>query len=384
MSEIIDYLFSELDELKSQCEIVQGQLRKINSELQVIDEAVLKFLRKKKNLFDPFSSVNKEVKFTDTELQNLKQRQADLTKQASDKNTELRKYNLKIDKLNYLINSNNNSNVASNINNTSGNDACDDIADIDCISYRKSEQFNKNIAGYMNENVLQNICAALSKNKFISQLVNNDTQRAKFEIDFESDLLNKSINSLNDIIFILNPAFFKKLGYKYQIKKIIDIINSNSKTDILLNFQDSRNNNYSNSKYSNCNSEYSNKNKGNNGNDDNYDACNVSSVDNRRGIVSDDCVILSIRVIQELCNSVSKYSKCEKLYVNVAVDDKAISISEYNDGIDFDIDIIKNCISSISKENIKIKNNKNESIKLEVVIPLHKEKQNGNKCSISR
>lgn len=40
MSEIIDYLFSELDELKSQCEIVQGQLRKINSELQVIDEAV--------------------------------------------------------------------------------------------------------------------------------------------------------------------------------------------------------------------------------------------------------------------------------------------------------------------------------------------------------
>lgn len=329
MEEIFDYLYSELSELKILFDLSSDELRKLNSELDVVESTISKFSNKQDEAQNIFSPVKMETNFNEYEIEKLQSRRKSIKEKISTKEFEVEKYNMKINKIKALIDNEKNSIIHAN-------------------NLEMVEKDRQRIANDIHDTVVQNIFAVIIKNQFITQIIDSDIQRAKLELEVENKLLKQSVDELRNIIYDLRPMALNDLGFENQVNDVIERLKQNTKMNIHFRF------------------------KGD-------EKC-----------VDEIIAISSIRIIQELCNNSIKHSRGKNIYLEININENILKITESDDGIGFDFNELINKkdnsnntgfgLSILQERILFIKGNLNFSceekygIKCEVTIPLRKEK----------
>lgn len=346
--EISNYINKQIHNLEVKCNELVNEIRTKNIEVRLIEQK-MKSLKESKDESVDILSPYCGAKFGDSEIKSLLgnklQIEADITllnseKENLHKELEYVKSLLKIEQ-----------NTIENVDNSKNPDD-----DIDYVS-QEMEQYNslndtftikdfklqewdrQRIARDIHDSVIQNLSGLIRKIEFTSKIINQDTSRAKLEIDNTRLVLKNCVNELRSIIFDLRPMALDDLGFEAAFYNLCEQM-KNSYEGVLQ-----------------------------------YEYSGNSSI-------GDELAICLLRIVRELCSNSMKYSDGKQIEVKIFVENDKVKVIETDQGPGFDLDkemgLKENNTGfglSMLKERVRIFHGKinfdnQNGTKFEIVFPL--------------
>lgn len=281
----IQYVQNELNNYKNELELINSQIHSNEIEIKTINSKLNKINKE----IDWTESVLHSVLKSDSEdarISSLEDRRIELKNEIDLLINKKNDYQIKINNLSEIISAD----VSRETQNTLDNNN-DKIQIIDYI-----EQDRQRISRDIHDTVVQNLTALVHKQEFISQIMNNDLNRSRVEINNSISIIKDSINELRNIIFELRPMSIDDLGFDVALNNLIKKFD-NDENEIIYNY------------------------------DIDLDECNeIKSV----------IKISVMRILTELNSNSIKHSKCKNINIHIFIKNNLLIIDYKDDGCGFD------------------------------------------------
>ena len=289
MSEVREFLLQEMNTARESKEELEQQIHAIDIQIDFIKKAIDKIVVNNDNTGLVFMSEQASQSFDGEEIKKLNEQKQELLKSKNQYTGKVSDINKRIVKLEKLLTEKDYESTAK-LNNKS-----DKVYNSYEVLYMQ-EADRQRIARDIHDTVVQGLTVLIHKNEFIEKIFETDRQRAKFELEKNSNIIRDIIDELRNIIFDLRPMSLDDLGFEKTFYTVIEKMKSNTQMIIQADY-----------------------------------LCKVDRID---PVVS----ITAIRIIQELCNNSIKYSEGSKINITVNSDEANNLIILYSDdGQGYDI-----------------------------------------------
>lgn len=279
MKEIINFIVEELRMTEKNKREIGDKIRMIKLDMESIDKAIDKIIRKRDDTSLIFLSANSVTGFDGDEAERLEQQKSDLADCLKKLFVQLDEQNIRGVKLEKLV--------------REYKDKQRKLTNFDIIKVQEADR--QRIARDIHDTVVQNLTALELKNEFITNIMETDMQRAKLEIQTNSKILKESIEELRNIIYDLRPMALGDLGFEktfYNLMGKIDV-----STDMIVKYE----------------------------------------FDTKGYKINPIVSITVVRMIHELCTNSIKYSGGNNIYVKIEVEDNKLIIVQSDDGKGYDL-----------------------------------------------
>lgn len=203
------------------------------------------------------------------------------------------------------------------------------------------EMEKQRISRELHDTTVQNLTHMIHKNELCMKYIENDTTRAKLELESIHKGIKDIINDMRTTIFNLRPMSFDDLGFAGAIEHMMEVLQKS--TDIKLEYHI----------------------------EGDYDR------------ISDIILISVIRIIQEACNNAIKYSKATNLIIDCKIDNQNILIMVRDNGIGIQSRDSEDLVESDGKNGFGISIMKERTKILKGSFDLLSEDQRGTTINIS-
>ncbi|MGN0318041.1 MAG: sensor histidine kinase [Lachnospira sp.] len=293
------YVKNELEKYKIERNSLLENKRAISFEISTIKKKISSLEKKADHTGDVFHSgnyvdsqestdnvLNNNIALLSTDIENIESRLSEI--------------DMIISNLNDIIDSDEkmNSSVESCCSdNLSENIFYDNSNPVNVINLCELDRAR--IARDIHDSVVQDLTALIHKQEFISRLVDNDLQRAKFELNYTKSNLKQCVEELRNIIYDLRPMILEDLGFKATFIDLCEHLNSNSDINYEYNFD--------------------------------------TSIDDY-SIIPQAIQMTVFRIIRELSSNSEKHSGCSTIRVSLLLNKNNLVLNFFDDGTGFDFE----------------------------------------------
>lgn len=290
MSEVWEFLLQEMNIAKENKEELEQKIHAIDIQIDFTEKAIDRIVANNDNTGLVFMSERADQSFDGEEIKKLNEQKQELLNSKSKFTGRISDINKRVVKLEKLLKE-----KRYEDNEKLNSNESDKVYNIYEVLYMQ-EADRQRIARDIHDTVVQGLTVLIHKNEFIEKIFETDRQRAKLELEKNSNIIRDVIDELRNIIFDLRPMSLDDLGFEKTFYAVIEKMKSNTQMIIRADY-----------------------------------LCKSDKID---PVVS----ITAIRIIQELCTNSIKYSDGSKINIAVNSDESNNLIILYSDnGKGYDI-----------------------------------------------